>query len=79
MLFGVCVSCRILYSIVSVLYVSCSGSITSVEEVRPNFSASFTCNYVVSVRRGFLFLWAALFYCGTHWAFHIIILLFTKL
>ena len=27
---------------------------------------SFTCNYVVSVWRGFLFLgWAALFYCGT--------------
>ena len=31
----------------------------------------FTCNNVVSVRRGFLFLWvlgwAALFYCGTAW------------
>ena len=32
MLFGVGVSCRILYSIVSNLYVSCSGSIISVEE-----------------------------------------------
>ena len=32
MLFGVDVSCRILYSIVSYLYVSCSGSITSVGE-----------------------------------------------
>ena len=32
MLFGVGVSCRILYSIVSYLYVSCSGSITSVGE-----------------------------------------------
>ena len=41
---------------------------------------SFTCNYVVSVRGGFLFGevsssswcfgWAALFYCGTHCAFH---------
>ena len=52
MLFGVGFSCRILYSIVSYLYISCSGSITSVEEER----AKFTCNYVVSVRRGFLFL-----------------------
>ena len=37
----------------------------------------FTCYYVVSVWRGFLFLWylgrAALFYCGTPCAFHIII------
>ena len=32
-------SCRILYSIVSYLYVSCSGSITSVGEERDNFSA----------------------------------------
>ena len=37
MLFGVGVSC-ILYSIVSYLYVSCSGSITSVGEERANFS-----------------------------------------
>ena len=34
MLFGVGVSCRILYSIVSYLYVSCSGSFTSVGEER---------------------------------------------
>ena len=52
MLFRVSVSCRILYSIVIYLYVSCSGSITSVGEER----ATFTCNYVVSVRRGFLFI-----------------------
>ena len=39
MLFGVGVSCRILYSIVSYLYVSCSGSITSVGEERGDFSA----------------------------------------
>ena len=39
MLFGVGVSCRILYSIVSYLYVSCSGSITSVGEERANLSA----------------------------------------
>ena len=52
MLFRVGVSCRILYSIVIYLYVSCSGSFTSVGEER----AIFTCNYVVSIRRGFLFI-----------------------
>ena len=52
MLFGVGVSCRILFSFVGYLYVSCSGSITSVGE-----ELSFTCNYVVSARRGFFFLW----------------------
>ena len=39
MLFGVGVSCRILYSIVNYLYISCSGSITSVGEKRANLSA----------------------------------------
>ena len=39
MLFGVGVLCRILYSIVSYLYVSCSGLITSVGEERANLSA----------------------------------------
>ena len=38
MLFGVGVSCYILYSIVNYLYVSCSGS-TSVAEERANLSA----------------------------------------
>ena len=57
MLFGVGVACRILYSIVSYLYVNCSGSITSDGEERANLSTITTCNYVVSVRRGFLFLW----------------------
>ena len=72
MLFGVGVSCRILYYIVSLLYVICKGSITSVGEERELICLlSFTCKYVVSVRRGFLFGWAALFYCGTPWAFHI--------
>ena len=37
--FGLGVSCRILYSIVSYLYVSCRGSITSVGEERANLSA----------------------------------------
>ena len=39
MLFGVGVSCRILYSIASYLYVSCSGSITSVGTEKANLSA----------------------------------------
>ena len=39
MLFGVCVLCRILSSIVSYLYVSCSESITSVGEESANLSA----------------------------------------
>ena len=39
MLFGVGVSCRILYSIASYLYVGCSGPITSVGEERANLSA----------------------------------------
>ena len=39
MLFGVGVSCRILSSIVSYMYVSCNGSITSVGEERINLSA----------------------------------------
>ena len=39
MLFGVGVSSRILYSIISNVYASCSGSITSVGEERANWSA----------------------------------------
>ena len=39
MLFGVGVSCRILYSIVSYLYVNCSGSVTSVGKERAYLSA----------------------------------------
>ena len=46
--------CRNLYSFVVYLYVNGSGSITPVGEKRANLS---TCNYVVSVWRGFLFLW----------------------
>ena len=41
------------YSIVVYLYVSGSGSITSVGEERANCLLLFTCNYVVSVRRVF--------------------------
>ena len=58
MFFGVGVSCCILYSSVGYLYVSGSGSITSVWEERELICLLlFTCNYVASVRRGFLFLW----------------------
>ena len=57
MFFGVGVSCRNLYSFVVYSYVNGSGSITSVWEERANLFAVVTCNYVVSVRRGFLFLW----------------------
>ena len=39
------------------LYVSGSGSIISVGEERAYLSAVFTCNHVVSVGRGFLFIW----------------------
>ena len=53
MLFGVGVSCRILYSIVCYLYVSCSSLIASVGGELICL-LSFTGNYVVSVRRGFL-------------------------
>ena len=39
MLFGVGISCRISFCIVSYLFVSCSRSITSVVEERAHFSA----------------------------------------
>ena len=47
-----------LYSFVVYLYVNGSGSTTSVGEERELICLLlFTCNYVVSVWRGFLFLW----------------------
>ena len=57
MLFEVGVSCRVSYSSVGYLFVSCSGLISSVGEESGFCQPSFTCYYVVSVRRGFLFLW----------------------
>ena len=52
------VSFRTLYSFVVYLYVNGSGSITSVGEERELICLLlFTCNYVVSVWRSFLFLW----------------------
>ena len=68
--FGVIVSCRILYSFVVYLYVSGSGSITSVGEEGANLYS-----VVYFVIMWFLFGevssssgclgWATLFYCGT--------------
>ena len=58
-MFGVGVSCRILYSFVVYLYVSGSGSITctSVGEERELICLLLFCCYnVVFVRTGFLFL-----------------------
>ena len=71
------VSCRILYSFVSYLYVSCSGSIASVEEERANLSAIVI--VIICFLSGEVFSssgcfgWTALFYYGTPGAFHIII------
>ena len=57
LVFGVGVSCRNLYSFVVYLYVNCSGSITRLGKRELICLLLFTCNYVVSVWRGFLFLW----------------------
>ena len=64
MFFGVGVSCRYLYSFIVYLYVDGSGLITSDWEEREREREReliclllFTCNYVVSVWRGYLFLW----------------------
>ena len=57
--FGVGVSCRNLYYFVVYLYVNGKGSITSIggRERELICLLLFTCNYVVSVWGGFLFLW----------------------
>ena len=65
MLFRVGDSWHILYYILIYLYVSYSGSITSLWEENAILLLSFTCNYVVSVRRGFslpLGVWNGLHY-----------------
>ena len=53
-----------LYSFVVYLYVNGDGSIASVGEEGAVCLLLFACGYVVSVWRGFLFLWA-LFPLGT--------------
>ena len=58
MLFGVGVSCHIFTSIVSYLYVSCKEDPLPRSGKREIICLlSFTCDYVVSVRRELLFLW----------------------
>ena len=59
-------SCRILYSFVDYLNVSCNGSITSVGERELNCLLSFTSSFFgeVSSFSGCMG-WAVLFYCGT--------------
>ena len=67
MLFGLGVSCCILYSIVSYLSLSCSGSNTLVGKRELICLQSFTCNNVVSVRSGFLFLLVLKMGCVILW------------
>ena len=64
MLFGVGDSCRISYSIVSYLYVSGNGSITSIGEESANLSAIVYLIMWFYVRRGFL--WDGLCYLMWH-------------
>ena len=60
MFFGVGVSCRISFSIVSVLDVSCSGLVTSVEEERA-YSSAIVYKSLCGFRlEGFLLLLGAL-------------------
>ena len=57
MLIGVGVLCHISYSIVSYLFVSCSGLVTSVREERERelfFLLSFTCMHVIFCYEVFL-------------------------
>ena len=49
--------CRNLYSFVVYLYVNGSGPISSVGKRELICLLLLTCNYVVSVWRGFLFIW----------------------
>ena len=55
MLFGVGVSCRILYSIVSIYMKAVASKLLRLGKRDLICQLSFTCMYVVSVRRGFLF------------------------
>ena len=69
MLFGVAVLCRILYSIVSYLYVSCSGSSISVGEERSNLSAIVYFLFEELSSSFWCLGWAVLVYCCTPWDF----------
>ena len=75
MLFGVGVSCRILYSIVSYLY----DQLPRLGKRELICLLSFTCimwfMFGEFSSSSWCLGWAALFYCGTPWAFHIIIVI----
>ena len=60
-----------LYSIVSYLYVSCYGSITSVGEEKVILSAIVWFLFGEVSSSCLCLGWTALSYCGTTWAFHI--------
>ena len=74
MLFGVGVSCRILYSIVIYLYVSCSVSIISVGEARDSLLVIMW--FLLGKVSSSSWCLGLLFYCVTPWAFHIISICF---
>ena len=67
--FGVDVSCHILYFIVSYLYVSCNGSVTSIGEERDNLSDIVylkICGFCSKRFLPHLGAWERLcYYCGT--------------
>ena len=58
MLFRVGVSCRILSSIFSYYMLAVANQFPRLGKIELICLLSFTCNDVVSVRRGFLFPWA---------------------
>ena len=53
----VCILVLLCPGLICVAFIYIQAVITSVGEERAKLSAVFTGNYVVSVRRGFLFLW----------------------
>ena len=66
-----------MFDFMSVVVVACEGlgelvSLQSAGEERTIFLLSFTCNYMLSVRRGFFFF--LVLEMGTPCGFHIIIL-----
>ena len=75
MLFGVGVSCRILWSVVCCLYASCGGLIASGRGGGGGLSAVvclWLCAFCSWGSSSLCLGCAALFSCGTPWAFHII-------
>ena len=77
MLFGVGVSCRSLYSILVINIWAVADQFPLLGKRELICLVNRSCNYVVPVWRGFLFLWVigmgCVIFCGTADAFHIII------